>query len=103
MPRFNEQNFGPNLSLLKEFLLLAKSTGIAPAELAIAWLLAQGDHIIALPGTTSLAHLQQNAGASHLQLDPAIIAKAGQLINQHKVHGPRYDEEVQATVDTEEF
>lgn len=36
MPRFNEQNFGPNLSLLKEFLLLAKSTGIAPAELAIA-------------------------------------------------------------------
>ena len=103
MPRFNAENMPGNLALLKQFTALADAIDLLPAELAIAWVLAQGEHIIALPGTTNETHLLQNAAASRLQLDPVILDKAGQIFNQDTVHGPRYSAKVQASVDTEMF
>ncbi|MCP4788647.1 MAG: aldo/keto reductase [Gammaproteobacteria bacterium] len=103
MPRFDEQNYPANMQLLQPFLALAKEAGILPAELAIAWVLAQGEHIIALPGTSQTAHMRQNANADRLSIDPSIIERAGKLIHQGNVHGPRYNAITQAGVDTEEF
>lgn len=103
MPRFDPDNLSGNLALLKQFTDLADAIDLLPAELAIAWVLAQGEHIIALPGTTSEEHLLQNAAASRLQLDQVILDKAGQIFNQDTVHGPRYNAKAQATVDTETF
>ncbi len=103
MPRFNADNLPGNLKLLQQFQALAESIDLLPAELAIAWVLAQGEHIIALPGTTSEDHLLQNAAASRLQIPALVLQKAGTIFNQQKVHGPRYNEAAQATVDTEEF
>lgn len=103
MPRFNADNYPANLKLLQPFLALAKEAGVLPVELAIAWVLAQGDHVIALPGTTQTQHMRQNANAGRLQLDASIIQRAGQMINQGNVHGPRYNDAAQADIDTEEF
>lgn len=103
MPRFNADNYPKNLQLLEGFLALAKEAGVSPAELSIAWVLAQGDHIIALPGTTSFAHMRENANAGRLTIDADILRRAGELINQDTVHGPRYNPVAQADIDTEEF
>lgn len=103
MPRFNAENLPGNLGLLEQFTALADAIDLLPAELAIAWVLAQGEHIIALPGTTNETHLLQNAAASRLQLDQVILNKAGQIFNQDTVYGPRYNAKAQASVDTETF
>lgn len=103
MPRFNEENYPKNLDLLQDFLALAKEASISPAELSIAWVLAQGENIIALPGTTSFEHMRENANAGRVQVDANIIRRAGDIINQQTVHGPRYNPTAQADIDTEEF
>jgi aryl-alcohol dehydrogenase-like predicted oxidoreductase len=103
MPRFNEENYPKNMSLLQGFLALAKEAAVSPAELSIAWVLAQGENIIALPGTTSSEHMRENANAGRVQIDADIIRRAGDLINQQTVHGPRYNPAAQADIDTEEF
>ena len=103
MPRFNGNNYPKNLQLLQPFLALAEEAGVLPVELAIAWVLAQGDHVIALPGTTNFKHMRQNANAGCLQIAPEIIRRAGELIHQDNVHGLRYNEAAQVDVDTERF
>jgi len=72
-------------------------------QLALAWLLAQGDHIVPIPGTTNLVHLEENLGADSVALSPSIVQRAGALINQNTVTGPRYNAATQAEIDTEEF
>ena len=103
MPRFNDDNYPKNMQLLQPFLALAKEADVLPVELAIAWVLAQGDHVIALPGTTSFEHMRQNANAGSLQIAPEIIQRAGALINQDNVYGLRYNEAAQLHVGTERF
>jgi aryl-alcohol dehydrogenase-like predicted oxidoreductase len=65
--------------------------------------LARGEHVLAIPGTTSLAHLQDNMGALQVQLSAAHLALLDGLINQQTVHGPRYNAPTQTEIDTEEF
>jgi aryl-alcohol dehydrogenase-like predicted oxidoreductase len=103
MPRFNEENYPKNMMLLQGFLALAEEAGVSPAELSIAWVLAQGENIIALPGTTSFEHMRENANAGRVQVDADILRRAGDIINQQTVHGPRYNPTAQADIDTEEF
>ena len=103
MPRFNDDNYPKNMQLLQPFLALAKEADVLPVELAIAWVLAQGDHVIALPGTTNFEHMRQNANAGSLQIAPEIIQRAGALINQDNVYGLRYNEAAQLHVGTERF
>jgi aryl-alcohol dehydrogenase-like predicted oxidoreductase len=103
MPRFNTDNYPANLSLLPAYVRLAQRQGCTPAQLALAWVLAQGDNIIAIPGTKDLAHLEENIGANELVLDAEIISKLNDLINQHTVHGARYSDKSQGTVTTEQF
>jgi hypothetical protein len=64
--------------------------------------MAQGPHIIPIPGTTRLDHLEENARAEQVRLSPAAIAKLNELINPSTVSGARYSPTVQQEIDTEE-
>lgn len=103
MPRFSKENYAKNLLLLKEVKEIAEAHNCSMAQLALAWLLAKDECILPIPGTTSLAHLEENIGAAKVQLDSASISKLDQLINQNTVHGGRYNAATQAEIDTEEF
>jgi aryl-alcohol dehydrogenase-like predicted oxidoreductase len=72
------------------------------AQAALAWVLAQGEHIIPIPGTTRLDHLEENARADQVRLSSAAVAKLNELINPSTVSGPRYNATVQQEIDTEE-
>ena len=67
------------------------------------WLLSRGDHVIPLPGTTSVEHLRENVGAWKLRLPASVLAQADALINQHTVTGGRYGAQSESEVDTERF
>ncbi|ANY19311.1 General stress protein 69 [Tsuneonella dongtanensis] len=103
MPRFAEEHWPANRALIARFEALAAEAGIAPAQLALAWVLAQGPHVHAIPGTTSIAHLEENFATLSLDIAPATIAAADDLINQATVSGPRYSPAMQASIDTEDF
>jgi aryl-alcohol dehydrogenase-like predicted oxidoreductase len=103
MPRFAPETYAQNLALLPAYEALAAEAGCTPAQLALAWLLAQGEHVIPIPGTTRLDHLRENMGALALHLPPDVLARAGALINQQTVVGNRYPPGSQVEVDTETF
>ena len=102
MPRFQGEHFGRNLSLLEGLAAVAREAGCTMAQAGLAWGLAQGTHIIPIPGTTRLDHLEENARAEQVHLSPAAIAKLNELINQSTVSGARYNPTVQQEIDTEE-
>ena len=103
MPRFQEPNFSANTAWLLEFRAIAERAGISPAQLALAWVLAKGDNVHAIPGTTSVDHLASNYRALELQLPADVIEQVEKLVNQNTVSGPRYPAPTQAEIDTEEF
>ena len=103
LPRFRQEHFGKNLRLLDEYAGIAAEAGCTMAQLALAWLLTRGDHIVPIPGSRRQTSVEENAGAVEVKLDPAIIERLDRLINQHTVSGPRYNETTQKEIDTEEF
>ena len=103
MPRFGPANFAANRALYRGFAAIADEVGCTPAQLALAWLLAKGEDIIPIPGTTRLDHLEENAGAAAIELPLAIVWRLDALINQGTVVGARYNPATQAEIDTEEF
>jgi aryl-alcohol dehydrogenase-like predicted oxidoreductase len=103
MPRFAPDNYIKNLALLPAYNALAAEVGCTPSQLAIAWLLHQGDDILPIPGTTSVEHLMDDIGAVDLRLSADVIARLNALINQHTVHGDRYNAQANSEVDTEVF
>ncbi|MGY4831485.1 aldo/keto reductase [Sphaerotilaceae bacterium SBD11-9] len=103
MPRFAPDNYAANLKLLDGYQAIAARVGCTPSQLALAWLLHRAPHIIPIPGTRSVAHLQDDLGAVNVKLDAATMQQLDALINRHTVIGNRYDALAQAGVDTEEF
>jgi aryl-alcohol dehydrogenase-like predicted oxidoreductase len=103
MPRFDADHWPANLSLLDRFGVLAHDAGCSPAQLAIAWVLSRGEHVIALPGTRSAAHLDEDLAAGSLELPMAVLDQVDELVNERTVAGSRYSAAAQADVDTEEF
>ena len=103
MPRFTPEAYAQNLALLQDYAAIAEEAGCTQAQLALAWLLTRGPHVLPIPGTQNLDHLEENFGAEAVTLSPEITARLDALINQDTVQGPRYNEAMQATVDTEEF
>jgi aryl-alcohol dehydrogenase-like predicted oxidoreductase len=103
MPRFQEPSWSANAELLPRWHALADEAGCTPAQLALAWLLAQAPHIVPIPGTTSIAHLEENIAAAAITLDRRLQAQADALINARTVTGPRYAPATQAEIDTEEI
>jgi aryl-alcohol dehydrogenase-like predicted oxidoreductase len=103
MPRFEAQTYAANLDLLPPYLALARELGCTPAQLALAWVLAQGEQVFVIPGTANADHLADNVGADGVRLQPADRARLDRLINQQNVRGPRYGAQSRAEVDSEEF
>ncbi len=103
MPRFEPPHWEANLRLLEPYRLLAHEAGCTMAQLALAWLLAQDDRVVPIPGTTRVEHLHENLGAAQVALAPDLVARVGATINQRTVSGPRYAADRQADIDTEEF
>ncbi|NRD90202.1 aldo/keto reductase [Sphingopyxis sp. BSNA05] len=103
MPRFNEDNWPNNLELVNAFNAIAEEEGVTPAQLSLSWVLSQGEHVVAIPGTASIAHLEENLARWDWELSADTQARLDALINQQSVAGPRYGEMIQKTIDTEEF
>ena len=103
MPRFEPAAFERNLRLLDGMADLAREAGCTMAQLALAWLLQRGPHVIPIPGTTSPAHLADNLGAADVTLAPEVVDRLEALVNQRTVTGPRYTAASQREIDTEEF
>lgn len=103
MPRFAPDNYAKNLALLPAYNAIAQEVGCSPAQLAIAWLLHQGDDILPIPGTTSVEHLLDDLGAVNVTLSADVLKRLDALINQQTVHGNRYNAQANSEVDTEAF
>lgn len=103
MPRFQPEHWPANRALALEFRAMAEEAGVTPAQLALGWVLARGDHIVAIPGTAKLDHLEENIAMSGWLPEPALVARIDQAINQNTVSGERYRPALQATVSTEQF
>ena len=103
MPRFQADHWPANAALLPAWLALAAEAGCTPAQLALAWLLSRGDHVVPIPGTTSVDHLRENLATVDLVVDGALLARAGGLIDTATVSGPRYNAAQAVEVDAESF
>jgi len=103
MPRFQSEHFPRNLRLLDGLAAVAAGQGCTMAQLALAWVLARGAHIVPIPGTTRLDHLREDAGAAAVRLDAGTMRELDALVNPTTVSGPRYNANVQREIDTEEL
>lgn len=103
MPRFVEPQLGHNLKAIASFNALARDNGYTPAQLAIAWVLAADEHVIALPGTRSLAHLKEDMSGAAVALTPDLRSEISEVFEGDAVRGARYAASMQAMVDTEVF
>jgi aryl-alcohol dehydrogenase-like predicted oxidoreductase len=89
VPRFDAGNFERNLALVDELGAIAREQGCTPAQLALAWLLARGDDVIALPGCERVAHAEENAAAADIVLEEAALARVGALFPPGAASGSR--------------
>ena len=103
MPRFAPDNHAANQKLLPGYHALAREAACSPAQLALAWLLHQGNDLIPIPGTTSVEHLMDDLGAVDVKLSADLMARVEALINERTVSGPRYSDAMQRTIETEMF
>ncbi len=103
MPRFQPEAYARNLHLLAPMQAIAERAGCTLAELAIAWVVSQGEHVIALPGTTSVAHLHENLRGGAIRLDAAVLAELNDLFQPEGIVGDRYALAAQREVDTEKY
>ena len=91
-PRFQGENFQKNLDLVKKIEELAAAKHCLPAQLALAWVLAQGNDIIPIPGTKRRKYLEQNVAALDLQLTPEDLRRIDTVFPPAAAAGPRYPE-----------
>ncbi|OHV96141.1 aldo/keto reductase [Janthinobacterium lividum] len=90
LPRFQPQAMAANAHMVTELRRLAAARGATAAQLALAWLLAQGDDIVPIPGARSLAHLEENVAAAQIKLSQSELAAIGAAFAAATVHGARY-------------
>jgi aryl-alcohol dehydrogenase-like predicted oxidoreductase len=89
-PRFQEANFAHNRQLAAKIEAIAAEKGCTPAQLVLAWLLAQGDDVVAIPGTRHLARLQENLGALEVKLSPEEVQRVSAAVPPGAAAGTRY-------------
>lgn len=91
-PRFQGDNFDKNLELVSRVEAMARDKGCTPAQLALAWVLAQGDDIVPIPGTKRRTYLEDNAGALNVQLSTEDLRQIDAIAPQGAASGSRYPE-----------
>ena len=101
LPRFSGEHWKNNSELAKAFADLASGKNCTPAQLALAWILAQGDHIIPIPGTRHRKYLEENAGAVDVNLTATDMKDIETLLTRFPDIGSRYSENFAKQVDKE--
>jgi aryl-alcohol dehydrogenase-like predicted oxidoreductase len=99
LPRFQDKNLDQNLELVDRVAVLAREKGVTPAQLALAWVLAQGDDIVPIPGTKRTKYLEENAAAAHLSLSTTDLGEIERAMPRGSVAGERYPPQTMALVD----
>jgi aryl-alcohol dehydrogenase-like predicted oxidoreductase len=99
MPRFQGENFGKNIELVDRVEEMAKKKGCSPAQLALAWVLAQGPDVVPIPGTRRRSSLEENASASRISLSDGELAEIDEVIPKDMAAGTRYPEEAMKMLD----
>jgi aryl-alcohol dehydrogenase-like predicted oxidoreductase len=89
-PRFQGDNFARNLAMVDKVLALARDRGCTPSQLALAWLLVRSKSIVPIPGTSSIARLEENAAASDVRLSPADLDAIERIAPKGAAAGQRY-------------
>ena len=90
LPKYSEENFPNIMKLVHGLKVVADSHGSTPAQVALAWLLAQGPDIIPIPGTKSTSRMDENAGSALLQLRDQEVKEIRELAEQADIKGTRY-------------
>ena len=103
MPRFQDENLARNLVLYQRFKEISAELGCTPAQLSLAWVIARGEHVVAIPGTTSLQHLEENFAARSLLLPENIVQEIDALFRPGAAAGARYPAATLQEIDTENF
>jgi aryl-alcohol dehydrogenase-like predicted oxidoreductase len=98
MPRFEGDNFSRNVELAKRISALSANKGCTPAQLALAWLLAQGKDIVPIPGTKRRRYLEENVGALDVRLTPEELTEIDTLLPPGAAAGSRYSEPGMRTI-----
>ena len=98
-PRFQGAAFAKNLDLVAAIGALAREKGRTPAQLALAWVLAQGRDIVPIPGTKRRTYLEDNLGALNVELSTADLARIDEFLPPDAAHGTRYPQASMATID----
>lgn len=102
MPRFSGDNFQHNLSLLQQFEEIARANECTPAQLALAWVLAQDPNFVPIPGTKHVNYVEENAAAADLSISDEDLQRAGEIFQSDKVLGDRYAKSHMISLDVEE-
>ena len=97
-PRFQGENFRKNLALVDRIRELAAAKRVTASQLALAWVLAQGRDVVPIPGTTTRAHLEENAAAAAVRLSPEELAQLDAMAPRGAAAGARYPSAGMATV-----
>jgi aryl-alcohol dehydrogenase-like predicted oxidoreductase len=91
-PRFQGDNFKKNFEIVEGIKQIAAEKGCTPAQLALAWVLAQGSDIVPIPGTRRIKYLDENIGALGVKLSSSDLARINQIAPRGAAVGPRYHE-----------
>jgi aryl-alcohol dehydrogenase-like predicted oxidoreductase len=91
-PRFQSENFQRNLDLVRQVEEIAREKHCTPAQLALAWVLAQGDHVVPIPGTKRRKYLQENVGAIDVTLEKDDLERIDEVAPKDAFAGSRYPE-----------
>jgi aryl-alcohol dehydrogenase-like predicted oxidoreductase len=97
-PRFQGENFQKNLDLVARVETIAKEKGCTPGQLALAWLLAQGQDVLPIPGTKRRKYLEENAGALNIKLTRSDLKRIDEVAPHGVAAGERYPEHMMALV-----
>jgi len=98
-PRFSPENIAANMPIVDLIRRFAEKKNATPAQISLAWLLAQKPFIVPIPGTRNIDHLNENLGATRVQLTPADLGEIDAAVSKIKVYGGRMNEEQMRVVD----
>ncbi len=98
-PRFQGENFKRNLELVEKVQQLASEAAVTASQLALAWVLAQGEDIVPIPGTKRRKYLDENAAALEIALAPEVVSRLAEIFPPEAAAGERYNEAMKALVD----
>ena len=90
LPRFSAENLAANEAIAARVRDFAVARDCTPGQIALAWLLAQGDDVIPIPGTRRVSYLEENVAAAGIELSPADVRELQELVPAHSVVGGRY-------------